>query len=521
MIEERILLELTDLRTKLLENRIQMNFIVTSGRTGSSLLASMIDMHEEVIIFPTPWYVYVDAKLYDGNLFEWSLTQGSLTRHWYQDGLGSDGKGSFDIPREDLLSVQKAILQHWESTTRRDQILAGLFSWAIFNKQNLSKIKTLIIHHHPVICDYAFNSLNPHGDFKLKEEGELWMSAKEDFPNLQLIWTIRHPLEMFSSIFKTLERERVPIDLSRWFMQIWGLIHATNSLLKQVKELGEAQLRLDFLEIHNSWNESKNKLIKFLKISDSQVLNKSTVNGLRWIGNNPEKPREGPQPGITDNEWESLNDDVKSYSCTILSELCDALGYPYQKINKSKINLSFIEESRLWSLNLRQDHPARLLNIKPRDQDKFLKEFYEIETRLYDQWCPGIKGKLVRTEKEIKSTSIIALPPQWKLDQNNATIPYCSILYICKNKIPKNIMEKANRDSSVYSLVNNELQLGDEGVKSIYLNPYHYDRDRANLILNTKKIVLVDFENVEAKEWVELAKLVKVDFKVYHETKKY
>ena len=503
------------LRKQCLDGSLKINFLVTSGRSGSSLLASMIDNHPEVILFPVPWYIYVDANRSNKKLFEWSLKQGSLSRQWHFDGLGATGKEAFDLPRDKLLEIQKEILVAWGSQSRRDQILAGLFSWAIYYNQDLTKVKCLMIHHHPVICDYAMKSLYPNFEDDFSEENFLWGQAISDFPQLNLLWTMRHPLEMFTSIYKTLERERLPIDLSRWFMQIWGLLHASNSLIKQSKELGSRSIQFDFIEMHHNWSGCRKKLVDFMKISELECLNQSTVVGKLWIGNNPERPRMGPQPQIQDNDWQTLQKPFQAFSNILLKNLCVSFDYPYTDSEEMFTGLQEIQDSRNWSLAARKDHPARLVNFPQSLHDEFLLNYPEWENKLYQTWCPSVMKTLKTKDfQKFKEISPIALPANWEKSRIQSIIPVFKMFIITRHLNLKDSKQKDRSNRAYFDVESSMIYTSNNQGKKFTLNPYHYDRDRLNLISNQEKIFLVGLGQQEQQEWMGLANSVGVDLEI-------
>ncbi len=507
------------LRDKCISGEKPLFFIVTSGRSGSNLLASMLDQHPEILLFPVPWFCYVDderAMREKQDPFDWSLKKGTLSRCWYHDGLGPLGRESFDIPRARLYSIYCQLLENWNSRNRNDQILAGLLAWGIYSKQNLDNINALMIHHHPVICDYAIKSLVPAFDYNFQEEGMLWNRVCADFPNFKMIWTYRHPLEMFASIYRALEREKIPIDLSRWFMQIWGLLHMISSGLEQEKKLGKNFLRIDFLKMHNDWEKCKESLVNFLTVKQDPVLDYSTVNGLSWPGNNPERRREGPQPGLVDDEWEKLPEELRAYSYTLLAHLFTEDDTAKKHHLPQAESLKLITEAYNWAQNTRFNRPARLINLPSKFHNSFLNNFLKNEDLLLKTWVPD-NINIPRTKFSNQNTkskhNLIALPFNWKPSALLSTIPQYEELWITRDTFPPEprLLQGENR-----AFLNLNTLLLYSGLTnkpaSIRFNPYHYDRDRCLIIVNQKKVTIIGLDDTESKEWQELCDLCKVPY---------
>lgn len=252
---------------------IPMVAIITTGRTGSDFLQSLLDSHPEVSTFNGHFAVYTE-------FFEDSITMNSgsprvcdiadefigkyiyklISRYDIQeakDKLGEDFNESFRINTSEF-KKNMVLLMGEEDINSHNILLAIYGAYSLGIGQDISKLK-IILHH-------------PHLDF----EFDLFY---KDFPNTRIIFTSRDPRANFCSHVEHFRKYYPSHDNQRHLYNCFKMALEDSELadyygLQYTATRLEDLPRRDILE----------KLAEWLNINFENSMLESTWNGLAWHG---------------------------------------------------------------------------------------------------------------------------------------------------------------------------------------------------------------------------------------------
>lgn len=300
--------------------------LVTTGRTGTDFLQSLLDSHPEVLTFNgwlyfhTFWEnsVCVSSGKFEvsdlidefiGKNFEKLKSRYDLVERKHQ--LGDNFDQSLDIDLEEFKSHALKFLEKRDIDSK-STLLAIYGAYALCLGQDLAK-KTLFFHH--------------------VHHFEILPSYLKDFPDSRIICMTRDPRANFVS----------GIEHHRSNNHLYGVgdtDHASH-LFAYIDRILKDATPLEFFEVEYiviriedlGKHEILEALCSWLGISYNDVLTKSTWGGLRWHGDTLtiKKDNEvGWSKSVLENRWEkSLSATDKFVLNYIMSPRLKHYGYKH------------------------------------------------------------------------------------------------------------------------------------------------------------------------------------------------
>jgi hypothetical protein len=274
--------------------------LITSGRNGSNLLQSLFDSHSTVLMIPTLFWYYDDwrklfkndfIKVYEIDQF---LEESSWRMDWYVKGLGEDRNQSVVIDRSSIKIIAKEILSGKDCVSRKELLLLIHYAYSLIRFGRLMDHTVLLFHNHfpfsSITTDYF--SSNKNLQIPVKDQIDELFS---DFPGAKVIHTIRNPYSAYISGFDAdLERFK-PLDIRQYLFQTLALLSGVSLALKRLHDqrYSKSYYIVKYEDLHIDTPNTMLKLSNFLGISYEVSMLKSTFDGLKWWGNNHDKPFSG------------------------------------------------------------------------------------------------------------------------------------------------------------------------------------------------------------------------------------
>ena len=314
---------------------IQMVALITTGRTGSDFLQSLLDSHPQISTFNGHFAVYSE-------FFENSVTIKSknsrvcdvadefigkyiyklISRYDIQeakDKLGEDFDESFTI---DTLEFKNnmVLLMGKEVINSHNLLLAIYGAYSLCIGQDITKLKT-IMHH-------------PHLDYEFK-------LFYKDFPNTRIIFSSRDPRANFCSHVENFRKYYSSHDNQRHLYNCFK-IAIEDSELADYYKLQYTATRLEDLPR----KDTMQRLAEWLNINYQDSLLDSTWNGLGWHGDRLSEKvfaSKGWTQDRTENGWNNRLGRLDKYILNyIMNSRLEHYLYPVNKINFIDSLLVFI-----------------------------------------------------------------------------------------------------------------------------------------------------------------------------------
>jgi hypothetical protein len=297
--------------------------ILTTGRTGSDLLNSLLDSHPQVLTLTTHFLVY--SEFFNNSIcFNAKNPRASdiadefIGKYIYKlstiydiqegmDRLGIEYNESLTISSHDFKSHFLEFLSQRPLTTKN--ILIAIYgSYNLCLGRDIAASKILVLHPH------------------LRHELRLLCN---DFPNTSAIFTVRDPRANFVSLI---------INFRNYYRQNDNQQHvygALETILDDANIARELKLKHIAMRIEDMLNpDSMQSLAQWIGIDFSDSLLESTWGGLEWHGDRLSKKlfsSKGWSANRTSNNWQndlSLKDKflIEFLTCQIISQ------YDYKKI---------------------------------------------------------------------------------------------------------------------------------------------------------------------------------------------
>jgi hypothetical protein len=280
--------------------------LVTTGRTGSDFLQSLLDSHPEVLTFNGHLLVYTEflqssvcfaatprsaADLVDE--FIGRFIHKLVSRYDVQEGkdrLGADGHSSFTLDTAEFRSHVLGLMGA-EPVTSRDFLLALYGAYNLCLRRDL--LAGRIVFHHP----HLIHELD---------------AFLHDFPTASVVVTTRDPRASFASHVE---------HFRRYYPHTHDNEHHLYVCLKMMLEdstpIAERGLRYVAVRLEDLPHESTmHALSDWLGITYADCLLRSTWAGLEWHGDRLSArtfPSEGWSASRTENGWEQRLGWIEKY----------------------------------------------------------------------------------------------------------------------------------------------------------------------------------------------------------------
>ena len=338
--------------------------LITTGRTGSDFLQSLLDSHTEVLTFNGIFFFHEFWE--QSRCVNYAITNNLITNvsdlleefagvflHKFKsqydykerkDCLGINGDQHIDIDLNKFKMVVTNLLNK-EDITSRNFMLAAYGSYAICLNQNLDKKKILFhhIHHAEKLHNYII-----------------------DFPNSRILCMTRDPRANFVSGIVHHRKQNVKTDnelhllyyIKRIIIDAYSADDFSNNVMVlRIEDLGEKKILIN--------------LCNWLKIQYEDSMTESTWGGMFWRGDRvsrQENTGHGFSAKMLDNQWEKklsrkdkyifnflMNDRLKNYKYSYKKvNLYDYLVVPFILFLPLKFELRFFSMKYIKNASLRE-----------------------------------------------------------------------------------------------------------------------------------------------------------------------
>ena len=266
-----------------MRRKIKFVILLAGGRSGSSLLQSLFDMHPQILQFPGDFrfdHLFVDI-LNEKDPEKMSQMFCDLNPFFFDSRLQ---KNSWSIDRHYMLGKNKNEFYNFSTEifkkhfiyfynnskkSKIDKIIALHQAYAKLSGQNLNKKKIIIFHLH--IIEWFENFTNYFSQFN----------------NFKILLTFRDPLvSLCSTINHWLEYKSGKNLYSKSLYANYEMhINMMNVLYKFRKKVSIIQLE----NLHLKSNKVLKNLCKLLKINYQSSLKKSSYHNKLWWGDSVSK----------------------------------------------------------------------------------------------------------------------------------------------------------------------------------------------------------------------------------------
>lgn len=304
-------------------------FIVASGRSGSTLLRSLLDGHPQLSVWPFEFHYYTLWQQAMGDRV--SAKVGDLRQAFEErelrnfDGYSADlGGRRYDFDPE-RVAVLRGTLDEWAGATATRREYLQLLMWAYVRA------------------------------FGLGRDPERWLVTinqpsdrlAEDFPDARVLAAVRHPIHTYVSTkryyFKAADltrKDRSAVYRPRAANSAYALglletavspiIHTSDWLQAWSGRARILQVRLERLQVDTA--AAMGEVAAFLGVANDPILTRATLNG-RPHGSNMSSGEDSGGRVRSDNWVESQQylGDLSPFEARWVARLlgpdCDAFGY--------------------------------------------------------------------------------------------------------------------------------------------------------------------------------------------------
>lgn len=247
------------------------------GRSGSFLLHSFFDNHDDVMAMPVEHITY---DLFVAGDIEKSIDNfiNSYCSLWFfpQSFMAHDSlilnhdvqPDSYVVDREALRDTLLDLCKLSPPLSRKDFFILANIAYYHVRGKNISSIKYLLVNLHKA---------------PLREVRAL----RQDFPDTVALITARDPRESVYSLCVYFERElggKAPFYFA--VTKIFHLFYLHSRVLKTIAGLSAPKIQIiDLNRLHATGDRALSELADYLGISDTPALHESTFNGAFWAGN--------------------------------------------------------------------------------------------------------------------------------------------------------------------------------------------------------------------------------------------
>lgn len=332
--------------------------LVTTGRTGTDLLQSLLDEHPEVLLFngSLRYHAYWNSSIcvssgtfaisdyvdeFIGKYLERFKSRYDLLEG--KDRLGNNFDQSLDI---DLVQYKREVLCLLEgrNVTPKNSLVAIYAAYALCLGQDIDS-KALLFHH-----PHHFDELD---------------AFLADFPDSKVIVMTRDPRANFVSGIDHWRKYWSGVDDGRHLYKYIARILADATVLQD--------RAIDYMVVRIERLGSRRViqcLCDWLNIAYNECLTRSTWGGLTWHGDRVSEKtnvQTGWSSDMLENKWETnLSVKDKYVLGFVMSNRLRHYGYPYKNINVVDaiimpflIMLPLRYETRFFTLSYLRKHKPR------------------------------------------------------------------------------------------------------------------------------------------------------------------
>lgn len=270
-----------------------MNVIFFSplGRSGSMLLHSLFDMHEEIVVMPWIYDEYdfnvnlnrTNEAIIDEFMQKFHqifdnyniLRAGSSAKMYFRD------KNEVEFTKIDQNLYKQnflALCEHNQISTQKTLFELVNLAYAKTLGQDISKIKYIFVHIH---CLDVFNySKNSTQDLR-------YQFFAKNYPNMKALLSIR---DLRKALYSYYEKEKTYVSDNNFITykrSIFSMtmLHSLSAAMMYEISTCHDTLFADLDRLHQTSKDAMRKIADFLGIKFTQTLCESTFLGQPYYGN--------------------------------------------------------------------------------------------------------------------------------------------------------------------------------------------------------------------------------------------
>lgn len=355
--QKEIISRIIDYTINFDEKSINIAFFFNAGRSGSSLLQSLLDSHKNILMFPGIYPIFFrwnnenKEELVNKVFF---YPEASPYTHYF---LGEKQNEVADLKLEETKDLFQKVFEELPEKTIKNYTLAYHFSYATIHNYDFQQIKTIFIHHHYPLCGKTIQALNngcSFDDFSF----DFFDDINQMFPKSLLLFTLRDPFESYYSLFNYIlhynSAKSSKFDINHYMMLLVYTSYTYLHIIKIQKQLAKRFKLIYFEDIHLKTRETIDEIINFLNVEYDECLLKSTIDGKLWWGNNPLNPINGTNPNMAVGKWKNKMTGGHISLCkSLYNPIMEHLGYEkHADINILAANKIFVERELIsWITN--------------------------------------------------------------------------------------------------------------------------------------------------------------------------
>ncbi len=504
------------------QKNITFAFLITVGRSGSTLLQTLIDNHSEVLMIPTVFKYYFD---WEENLVNLAnspeelvkifLKKSSFSAPWYTEGLGENKNETLDLNLKEVENILLKIIKKFDKITRKNFLLAIHFAYAIAHNIDFKKIKCILQHHHFMMSAKSYKSSSQSlfsENLVNPETYPFFKEIREDFLNPKILNSIRSPFDVFNSCIELRKEGKESYDIYSYYLMFFHLLFAYDTAIKEKVIFQNNYQFIKFEELHTDSTRIMRTVADFLNISYSNSLLTSTVGGKIWWGTNPQKPMNGTNPAMVNEKWKNMLSQYSKVLCaTFLNDLAVSLNYEKLLVDKTQkyiksgesflnyIQQLFNEKEEIKNLNISMndfdDKKLRNTDILYPYIEKSLFRFYfnkcigdlTLDLDLYQELKPDCPFSSVINYQNTKIFIRYTLFPDFYLPDIGYFILLEPWNFSSENEKSINFINRNVDEIWVLSdsVKNEYLESGIDEVR-IFTIPFKYDNNQVIEVINTR-----------------------------------
>lgn len=335
---------------------MKLIILIAGGRTGSGLLHSLFDGHNQICQLPSEFYyddfwqkikkIKKDYNLIGKKFLEEypSFFNSKKNKDERHDKLGVKKNQFFRVDSSIFLKELKKRIKG-KNLLFMPLLVHIHYAYCLAKKESIKNKKYILLHLHHRHRLKAFSNCN-----------------------YNIIYTVRDPLANISSSFtgnyenNLLNKKYSPKKF----------VFMVNKVLNAIYDLQELKRKIFVIKLENLHIQNKfliRKLCRFLKINYSNILLNSTINGLKWWGDaQSKKYLNGLNPNFKNNPKLKyfFKKDINLLNYYLLDQ---KLFFNYKSNYNNKIKNSFLKylplkmEILIWIKLIKQFSIRNILYI--------------------------------------------------------------------------------------------------------------------------------------------------------------
>jgi hypothetical protein len=245
-------------------------FICGHIKTGTSLMASLLDSHEQLNVFPEELFLFSKYSQFRKNNLK------SYDDYWFiffediqvKKMFGNKAQGLFgnvDYSNFDAYSFKKICVEYTKTKDPNSKFLQHVFEAVFFAFNKINKLNS----------SNRFVEKTPMNEFNFF----YWIKA---YPYAQFIYMKRDPFEVYSSVKKKRSLEKNHYSIYNFIVNYLISVKLATYLQKYYPDNFKI---IELIELKNQTQETMTEIENFLDIKTSALLLKPTKLGKVWKGN--------------------------------------------------------------------------------------------------------------------------------------------------------------------------------------------------------------------------------------------